>query len=151
MSGRFEAVLEDNAPGVVFELPFDPKEELGRARAPVRVTIGGFTFRTTVAVYGGRALIGVNRANREAAGVEAGDRVAVEVELDTEPREVDVPAELAEALKPETALQAFFDGLSYTHRREYAAWVAEATREETRRRRAATAVELLREGVRTPG
>ena len=151
MSGRFEAVLEDNAPGVVFELPFDPKEELGRARAPVRVTIGGFTFRTTVAVYGGRALIGVNRANREAAGVEAGDRVAVEVELDTEPREVDVPAELAEALEPETALQAFFDGLSYTHRREYAAWVAEATREETRRRRAATAVELLREGVRTPG
>ena len=151
MSGRFEAVLEDNAPGVVFELPFDPKEELGRARAPVRVTIGGFTFRTTVAVYGGRALIGVNRANREAAGVEAGDRVAVEVELDTEPREVDVPAELAEALKPDTALQAFFDGLSYTHRCEYAAWVAEATREETRRRRAATAVELLREGVRTPG
>ena len=151
MSPRFEAVLEDNAPGVVLELPFDPKEELGRARAPVRVTIAGFTFRTTVAVYGGRALIGVNKANREAAGVEAGDRVTVELELDTEPREVGIPSELAAALAAEPELRAFFDGLSYTHRREYAEWVAEAKREETRRRRAAKALELLRDGVRTPG
>ena len=112
MSRRFEAVLEDNAPGVVFELPFDPKQEFGQARPPVRVTIGGFTFRTTVAVYSGRGLIGVNRANREAAGVDAGDRVTVEVELDTEPREVEVPPELAEALEPEPELRAFFDGLS---------------------------------------
>ena len=151
MSRRFEAVLEDNAPGVVFELPFDPKEELGRARAPVLVTIGGFTFRTTIAIYGGRALIGVNKANREAAGVDAGDRVEVELELDTEPREVDVPPELAEALGAEPELRAFFDGLSFTHRREYAGWITEAKREETRRRRVAKAVELLREGVRTPG
>ena len=151
MSPRFEAVLEDNAPGVVLELPFDPKEELGRARAPVRVTIGGFTFRTTVAVYAGRALIGVNRANREAAGVAAGYRVTVELELDPEPREVEVPPELADALGAEPELRAFFDGLSFTHRREYAEWIAEAKREETRRRRAAKALELLRGGVRTPG
>jgi hypothetical protein len=151
VSRRFEAVLEDNAPGVVLELPFDPKEELGRARAPVRVTIGGFTFRTTVAVYGGRALIGVNRANREAAGVEAGDRVTVELELDTEAREVEVPPELAAALAAEAEPRAFFDGLSFTHRREYAEWVGEAKREETRLRRAAKALELLRDGVRTPG
>jgi hypothetical protein len=151
VSRRFEAVLEDNAPGVVLELPFDPKEELGRARAPVRVTIGGFTFRTTVAVYGGRALIGVNRANREAAGVEAGDRVTVELELDTEAREVEVPPELAAALAAEPELRAFFDGLSFTHRREYAEWIGEAKREETRLRRAAKALELLRDGVRTPG
>ena len=101
----------------------------------MRVTIGGFTFQTTVAVYGGRAIIGVNKANREAAGVEAGERVPVEVELDTEPREVEVPPELAEALEPEPELRAFFDGLSYTHRREYAEWIAEAKRDETRRRR----------------
>ena len=150
MSRRFEAVLEDNAPGVVFALPFDPKEELGRARAPVQVTIGGYTFRTTVAVYGGRALIGVNKANREAAGVEAGERVTVELELDTAPREVEVPPELAEALEAEPDLRAFFEGLSLTHRREYAEWITEAKREETRRRRAEKAVELLREGVRTP-
>jgi hypothetical protein len=150
VSRRFEAVLEDNAPGVVLELPFDPKQELGRARAPVRVTIGGFTFRTTVAVYGGRALIGVNRANREAAGVEAGDRVTVELELDTAPREVAVPPELAAALGAEPGLRAFFDDLSYTHRREYAEWVAEAKREETRERRAAKALELLLDRVRTP-
>ena len=151
MSLRFEAVLEGNAPGVVFELPFDPRQEYGRARAPIRVTIAGFTFRTTVAVYGGRAIVGVNKANREAAGVEAGDRVPVEIDLDTEPREVEVPPELAEALEPEPELREFFDGLSYTHRREYADWVAEAKREETRMRRAAKAVELLRDGVDTPG
>jgi hypothetical protein len=151
VSRRFEAVLEDNAPGVVFELPFDPKEELGQARAPVRVTIGGFTFRTTVATYGGRPLIGINKANREAAGVEAGDQVTVELELDAEPREVEVPPELAEALEGEPELRAFFDGLSYTHRREYAEWVGDAKREETRRRRVAKAVEMLRDGVRTPG
>ena len=151
MSRRFEAVLEDNAPGVVFELPFDPKEELGQARAPVRVTIGGFTFRTTVAVYGGRALIGVNRANREAAGVAAGDRVTVELELDAAPREVELPSDLAAALDAEPRLRAFFDGLSFTHRREYAEWVTDAKREETRRRRVARAVEMLRDGIRTPG
>ena len=151
MSRRFEAVLEDNAPGVVFELPFDAKQEYGKGRAPVRVTIGGFTFRTTLAVYGGRAIVGVNNANREAAGVEAGDLVPVEIELDTEPREIEVPPELAEALEPQPELREFFDGLSYTHRREYAVWVAEAKREETRTRRAAKAVELLRDGVDTPG
>ena len=151
MSPRFEAVLEGNGPGVVFELPFDPTEAFGRARAPVQVTIGGFTFRTTVAVYGGRGIVGINKANREAAGVEPGDRVTVEIELDTEPREVEVPPELAAALEAEPELHSFFDGLSYTHRREYAEWVAEAKREETRRRRAAKARELLHDGVRTPG
>ena len=83
--------------------------------------------------------------------MDAGDCVTVEVELDTEPREVEVPPELAEALEPEPELRAFFDGLSYTHRREYAEWVAEAKRVETRRRRAAKAVELLRDGVDAPG
>jgi len=151
MSRRFETVLEANGPGVVFGLPFDAKEAFGQARAPVRVTIGGLTFRTTVAVYGGRAVIGVNKANREAAGVNGGDRVTVEIELDTEPREVEVPPELAQALALEPELRAFFDGLSFTHRREHAEWIAEAKREETRRRRVERAVEMLREGVRTPG
>ena len=151
MSRRFEAVLERRGPGVVFSLPFDPKEEWGRARAPVRVTIGGFAFRTTVAVYGGRGLVGLNKANREGAGVAAGDRVTVEIALDTDPREVEVPPELARALEGEPALRAFFDGLSYTHRREYAEWITEAKRDETRRRRVERAVEMLREGVPTPG
>jgi Bacteriocin-protection, YdeI or OmpD-Associated/Domain of unknown function (DUF1905) len=148
---RFEGVLQARGPGVIVELPFDPKEAFGRARAPVRVTIGGFTFRTTVAVYGGQGLIGLNKANRAGAGVEGGDRVTVEIELDTELREVEVPADLAEALAEEPKVREFFDGLSYTHRREYAEWITEAKRDETRRRRVAQAVELLRDGVRTPG
>lgn len=151
MTRRFEGVLQPRGQGVVLELPFDPREAFGRARAPVRVTIGGFTFRTTVAVYGGQSMIGLNKANRAGAGVEAGDRVTVELELDTEPRKVEVPAELAEALAADPALREFFDGLSYTHRREYAEWITEAKRDETRRRRVAQAVEMLRDGVRTPG
>lgn len=150
MRRRFDVVLEAMGQAVGFELPFDPKEAFGRARAPLRVTIGGFTFRTTVAVYGGRGLVALNKANRAGAGVEAGDRVTVEVELDDAPREVDVPAELAEALAAEPELREFYDGLSYTHRREYAEWIADAKRDETRRRRAARAVELLRDRVRTP-
>jgi Bacteriocin-protection, YdeI or OmpD-Associated/Domain of unknown function (DUF1905) len=150
MSQRFDGVLHSRGGGVVIELPFDPKAVLGRARAPVRVTINDFTFRTTVAVYGGVALIGLNKANRAGAGVDAGDRVTVEIEPDTEPREVELPPELATALAADTELREFFDGLSYTHRREYAEWIAEAKREETRERRAARAVELLRERVRTP-
>lgn len=151
MSRHFETVLERRGPGVVFHLPFDPKEEFGRARAPVRVTLGAFTFRTTVAVYGGRGLVGINKANRERAGVDVGDRVTVEIDPDTAPREVEVPPELAQALAGEPALRAFFDGLSYTHRREYAEWIAGAKRDETRRRRVERAVEMLREGVPTPG
>ena len=150
MRRRFEVVLEPTGQAIRFELPFDPKEAFGRARAPVRVTIGGFTFRTTVAVYGGRGLVALNKANRAAAGVEPGDRVTVEVELDDAPREVDMPAELAEALAADSALREFYDGLSYTHRREYAEWISEARREETRRRRAERAIELLRGQVRTP-
>jgi hypothetical protein len=135
---------------VVVELPFDPKDAFGRARAPVRVTINGFTFRTTVAVYGGVPLIGLNKENRAGAGVDADDRVAIEVELDTEPREVELPPELAKALAADPELREFYDDLSYTHRREYAEWIAEAKRAETRERRAARAVELLRDRVRTP-
>ena len=81
----------------------------------------------------------------------AGDRVTVELELDAAPREVEPPSDLAAALDAEPRLRAFFDGLSFTHRREYAEWVTDAKREETRRRRVARAVEMLRDGIRTPG
>ena len=116
----------------------------GRARPPVRGTINGSPLRSTIAKYGDDYFLVINRKVREAAGVAAGETVDVELELDTEPRIVRVPKDLAGALDKET--RAGFDRMSYTHRREYVEWIEEAKREETRRRRIANAVELIGEG-----
>jgi uncharacterized protein YdeI (YjbR/CyaY-like superfamily) len=83
---------------------------------------------------------------RDAAGVQAGDTVEVELELDTAPREVETPAALADALALDPQARVAYDGLAYTHRKEFARWIAEAKREETRRSRVAKALEMLREG-----
>lgn len=148
---RFTASLETRGSGHVVALPFDAREAFGVVRAPVRVTISGHEFHTTTMRYGGSDYVGLNRDVREAAGVTAGDELAVEIELDSEERRVDVPAELGSALEADSRARAAFERLSYTHRKEYARWIGEAKREETRARRLAKAVQMLREGVRTPG
>ena len=148
---RFRASVESRGSGRVVALPFDARDAFGRVRAPVRVTVRGHTFRTTAMRYGEIDYIGLNRGVRDAAGVRAGDEVSIDIELDLEKREVDVPPELASALDHDAAAKRAFDGLSYTHRKEYARWIAEAKREDTRVRRLAQAVEMLRTGVRTPG
>jgi hypothetical protein len=147
---RFEATIEKRGSGHMLEIPFDVKAEWGKARAAVAATINGHSFRSTVAVYGGRYLLGLNREVREAAGVRAGDRVVVDLELDTAERTVELPPELWAAFAEDREVRAFFDSLSFTHRREYVRWIEEAKREETRRARAAKAVAMLREGVKTP-
>jgi hypothetical protein len=150
---EFESVIEsvNEGRGAAAALPFDPKAAFGRARAPVRVTVGDHEpFRTTVAVYGGVGWIGLRKAQLADMGIAVGDRIAMRVELDEEPREVEVPPELAAALAADREAGAVYEALSYTHRREYARWIAEAKRSETRERRAAKAVGMLRDGVRTP-
>jgi hypothetical protein len=147
---RFETELQAEGSGVFFEVPLDVPAVFGKARAPVMGTINGHPFRSTVAVYGGRSYLPVNRALRQAAGVAAGDVVVIELEADDRPRTVDPPPDLAAALAADPGARAAFDGLSYTHQREYAEWVAEARRETTRRRRVAQAVEMLRDGRRHP-
>jgi hypothetical protein len=146
---RFDAVLEPFGPAGAVTLPFDPKEEWGKVRAPVRGTIDGHPFTTTVARYGGVDYLAFRREVREAASVEIGKVVAIEVELDTSERTVEVPADLATALA-EGGLRQTFDALSYTHRKEYVGWVEEAKRQATRANRVQRTVELLREGVKTP-
>jgi hypothetical protein len=136
--------------GATVPLPFDPKAEFGKARAPIRGTLNGAPFRSTVAIYGGVAYLGVTKALREAAGAEIGDEVDVEVELDDAAREVDVPPELAAVLEDDSEAAQGFEKLSYTHRREYARWIAEAKRAETKERRVAKAAEMLRSGTRSP-
>jgi len=145
---RLTAELRDaGGGGAVFDVPPTMAGALAEAkRPPVVVTIGGHTFRTRIAVYGGQPLVGVSKANRAAAGVAVGDRFPVELALDTEPRTVAVPDDLAAALAADPDAGAAFDRLPFSHRRKYVAWVEEAKRPETRARRVAGTLDRLREG-----
>jgi len=147
---RFRAVLrKGDGGGHMLEVPLDVREVFGEARPPVRGTVNGTPFSTRVAVYGGRYYLGFNREIRDAAGIGDGDELAIELERDDAPRELDVPAALGEALAA-GGVREEFDALSYTHRHEYVRWIEEAKRDETRERRLAKAVEMLRDGVKTP-
>jgi hypothetical protein len=148
---RFRGVIEAaGSGGATVPLPFDPKEVFGKARAPVRGAVNRAPFRSTVAIYGGVAYLGITKALREEAGADIGDEVDVEIELDDAPRDVDVPPELAAVLERDAEAARAFEKLSYTHRKEYARWIAEAKRAETKQRRIAKVAEMLRKGVRTP-
>jgi bifunctional DNA-binding transcriptional regulator/antitoxin component of YhaV-PrlF toxin-antitoxin module len=116
----------------------------------VRGTVNGTPIRGRLAVYGGVTYLGLRREIRETAGIEVGDPVEVVLELDDEPRAVELPAELEAALSGDGGVRATYDALAFTHRREYAEWVGEAKRPETRARRAERAIEMLRDGVRHP-
>jgi len=121
----------------------------GGSRPAVTVTLQGHSYRTTVARMGGRFLVPLSAAHREAAGVVAGDDVSVEIELDTGPREVELPDDLRARLEADAAAGAFFDQLSFTHRKEWVRWITEAKRAETRAARIERTVEALHAGRRT--
>jgi hypothetical protein len=143
---EFTGVLEDAGRGggrwVV--VPPEAAAAFDRKRPPVRGTVNGTEFRSRLAVYKGVTYLGLRREIREAAGIDVGDDVAVVLEPDDAPREVEVPPALAQALSADADARAAFDALSFTHRREYAEWVAEAKREETRARRVAETLARLR-------
>ena len=147
---KFRATVElggNTATGI--EVPENVVAALGSgSRPPVTVTIGGHTYRTTVARMGGRFLVPLSAENRTAAGVAAGDHVDVDIALDSGPREVALPADLAEALAQDEEARAYFDRLSYTHRKEWVRWIEEAKKTETRATRLARTVESLRAGKR---
>jgi Bacteriocin-protection, YdeI or OmpD-Associated/Domain of unknown function (DUF1905) len=145
---RFTVGLERvQKTATMFRVPFDLKEAFGKARPPVKVTIRGYTWRTTPGVYGGVGYVGVNREVKAATGVDAPDRVRVTMELDTEPRTVRVPPDLRAALRDDGAGEAAFAKLSFTHRREYVEWVEEAKRPETRARRIAETVDRVKKPI----
>ena len=114
------------------EVPDEIVAGLGQGqRPPVRVTVGGYCYRTTVARMGGRFLVSLSAENRAAAGVAAGDEVEVDLEFDDAPREVEVPADLAAALGRDQAARANFEALPYSHRKEWVRWVTEAKKPDT--------------------
>jgi hypothetical protein len=130
------------------QVPDDVVAELGAGkRPPVVVTVGGHTYRTTVAPMGGSYWLPLAAEHREAAGVQAEQEVDVSIELDTAPRDVPVPDDLATAMDDDA--RAAFDGLAFSHRKEWVRWVEEAKKPETRTARIEKNVEGLRAGRKT--
>jgi hypothetical protein len=115
-------------------------------RPPVHVAIRGYTYRSTIAVMGGRFMLGISAQVREGAGVAAGDDVEIELVLDSEPRVIAVPPDFAAALAEDAPARSFFDGLSYSNRRRFVESIEGAKSEETRARRIAASLEKLRTG-----
>ena len=145
---RFQSVLElagKTATG--FRVPREVVEALGKGkRPPVVVTINGYSYRNTVAVYGDEYLLGVAAEHRQAAGVQAGDLLDVDLVLDTAPREVDVPADFAAALEADPEAQRFFESLSYSNKRRFTLSVEDAKSADTRERRIEKYVSQLHDG-----
>lgn len=122
-------------------------DQLGAGkRPPVRVTIGSYTYRTTVAPMGGQFWIPVSAENRAGAGIKARDELEVEIEIDTEPREVAVPEDLAAALEADPTAKQTFEKLSYSNKRLHVLSVVDAKTAETRQRRVEKVITTLRGG-----
>jgi len=129
-------------PMCIIPVPFDPKPVFGAVRAPVRVTLNGYTFRSTISNMGGPFCIPFRRSHREAAGLIGGETLEVELVLDTAPRTVTAPADLTKALKAGGAL-AGWQALSFTHQREHVEAIEGAKKPETRTRRIEAAIAMI--------
>jgi Bacteriocin-protection, YdeI or OmpD-Associated/Domain of unknown function (DUF1905) len=147
-SARFRTtILGNDKSALGIEIPPDAVASLGTSkRPPVRVTINGKSYRSTVAVMGGKFMVGVSAENRKIVGVAAGDKVEVTLALDTEPRLVTVPPDFDKALGRQSGAKKFFDGLSYSKKQWFVLGIEGAKTAETRERRIAKAVDMLKEG-----
>ncbi|WP_135551785.1 YdeI/OmpD-associated family protein [Paenibacillus cymbidii] len=145
---KFTAIIElggKTATGI--GVPDEIVAALGSGKKPaVVVTIGSYSYRSTIASMGGRFMLPLSAEHRTKAGVAAGDEIEVDVELDLAPRELDVPDDLTRALATDSAAKSYFDGLSYSNRRRIVLSVEEAKTPETRQRRIDKAVAALAEG-----
>ena len=146
---RFRVRLEqhERSEATIINIPFDVENTFGtRARVPVRGTINGFAFRSSIFPSGdGTHYMVVNKGVRAGAGVKGGQMVSVVIERDEEPRTVTPPADFARSLKANKRAREAWDKLSYTHRKEHARAIEEAKRPETRQRRIEKAIAQLAE------
>ena len=143
MHKSFKATIVRQGPMCYIPVPFDPKDVFGKLRAPVKVTLNGYTYRSTIAAMGGPPCIPLRKSNREAAGLDGGETLTIRLDLDTEPRKVTPPSDLVQALKTAPPAWERWQSLSYSHQREYAESVEEAKKTETRQRRIMGAVREL--------
>ncbi len=122
-------------------VPEDIVEKLGAGKKPpVNITVNDFTYRNTIAVMGGKFMIGISADIRSKTGIKGGDKVTVQLELDTQPREVVLPSDLKEALAKNTKAKKFFDELSYSNKRRYVLPIDDAKTPATRQKRIEKAI-----------
>jgi len=150
---KFKAKIQpgDGGGAYVF-FPYDAEKEFGtKGQVPVQATFDGVPYRGSLFKYGKpQHMLGVLKAIRDKLGKAPGDTVDVELWRDEEDRTVEISPEFQKLLKKEGLLPVF-EKLSYTHRKEYCRWITEAKKEETRLRRLEKAIEMLKNGVKTPG
>jgi len=144
----FTAVIQNAGGGGAFvEVPFDVEAAFGSKKPKVKALIEGVPYRGTLTRMGTEChILGIRKEIRAQVGKNIGDEITVSVEADTVPRVVEVPPELARALKVEREARAFFEKLAYSHQREYVGYITEAKKAETRQRRVAQTIQMLKEG-----
>src|SRR6187200_2849214 len=135
----FTAMIQNAGGGGAFvEVPFDVEATFGSKRPKVRAIIAGVPYRGILTRMGTDChILGIRKEIREQIGKTFGDEVTITVEPDTEPRVIEIPAELKNVFRADKEAKAFFEKLSYTHQKEYVTWINEAKREETRQNRIA--------------
>ena len=150
---KFKAKIEAGDGGGAYVLfPYDTGKEFGtKGRVPVKATFNGVPYTGSLIKYGNPLhMLGIVKAIREQTGKGPGDAIEVVVWKDAEVRTVEIPAAFENVMKKEGLLPVF-KKLSYTHRKEYCGWIAEAKKEETRLKRLEKAIAMLKKGVSTPG
>jgi hypothetical protein len=146
----FSAVIRNAGGGGAFvEVPFDVEKEFGEKRPKIKALIEEIPYRGILTRMGTEFhMLIILKSVREQAGKTFGDKIKVVVEADEEPRVIEIPKDLAKEFKKEKEAKAFFDKLSYTHKREYVTWINEAKKEETRQSRVLKTIEMLKKGTR---
>jgi Bacteriocin-protection, YdeI or OmpD-Associated/Domain of unknown function (DUF1905) len=140
-------IVQSGKTATGIQVPDEVVSALGSGKRPaVKVTVNGYSYRSTVASMGGVFMVSLSAEHRAGAGVGGGDEVDVDLELDPAPREVAVPPDLAAALDAEPAARATFDGLSYSNQSWHVLQVTGAKSDETRQRRIAKSVDALKQG-----
>ena len=147
----FKATIEDAGGGGAFvRIPFDVEAAFGKKRVKIKATIEGEPYRGTLMRMGEPCyILGILKNIREKIGRDFGDEVEVMLEEDLEPRVVEVPPDLAQALAQDPEAETFFQHLSFTHQKEYVTWIESAKQETTRNNRIAKTIEMLKQGKRT--
>jgi bifunctional DNA-binding transcriptional regulator/antitoxin component of YhaV-PrlF toxin-antitoxin module len=151
---EFDTVIKkhDTLNAGFIEFPYDVKKEFGKGRVKVKAMIDGFGYHGSLVKMGGDChWLGINQEVRKNIGKNPGDKVHVIIEEETEERVVEVPDDMMNLLKKEPDLLAYFNKLSFTHKKEYMRWITEAKKAETRNSRLIKAVEMMRKQVKTPG
>jgi hypothetical protein len=142
----FKAIIQNAGGGGAFvEVPFDVEKEFGAKKPRVRALIEGVPYRGLLTRMGSEHhILIILKGIREQIGKTFGDEITITLEPDTEPRVLEIPDDLAQALQKDEEARLFFDKLSYTHQKEYVTWINEAKKEETRQSRILKTIELLK-------